>query len=100
MDPILHVSCEPEPDAERIIGDGLNAFNDATVGHADRLPLRVLVSDPDRVEGNTPRAFVRNHAPTGFRMATRRIELSGLGRPASLLATTFVRPNARTRDRQ
>jgi hypothetical protein len=28
-DPILHVSCAPEPDAERIIGDGLNAFNDA-----------------------------------------------------------------------
>jgi hypothetical protein len=38
MDPILHVSCEPEPDAERIIGDGLNAFNDATVGYADRVP--------------------------------------------------------------
>src|SRR5262249_50160020 len=47
MDPILHVSCTPEPDAERIIGDGLNAFNDATVGYADRVPLHVLVSDPD-----------------------------------------------------
>jgi len=47
MDPILHVSCAPEPDAERIIGDGLNAFNDATVGYADRVPLHVLVSDPD-----------------------------------------------------
>jgi hypothetical protein len=47
MDPILHVSCAPEPDAERIIGDGLNAFNDATVGYADRMPVHVLVSDPD-----------------------------------------------------
>jgi len=47
MDPILHVSCAPEPNAERIIGDGLNAFNDATVGYADRVTLHVLVSDPD-----------------------------------------------------
>ena len=47
MDPILHVSCAPEPDAERIIGDGLSAFNDATVGYADRVPLHVLVRDPD-----------------------------------------------------
>ena len=47
MDPILHVSCAPEPNAERIIGDGLSAFNDATVGYADRVPLHVLVSDPD-----------------------------------------------------
>jgi len=47
MDPILHVSCAPEPDADRIIGDGLSAFNDATVGYADRVPLHVLVSDPD-----------------------------------------------------
>src|SRR6266446_9939127 len=29
MDPILHVSCAPEPDAERIIGDGLNAGSGA-----------------------------------------------------------------------
>ena len=47
MDPILHVSSAAEPDAERIIGDGLNAFNDATVGYADRVPLHVLVSDPN-----------------------------------------------------
>jgi hypothetical protein len=45
MDPILRVSSAPEPDAERIIGDGLNAFNDATVGYADRVPLHVLVTD-------------------------------------------------------
>ena len=47
MDPILRVSSAPEPDAERVIGDGLSAFNDATVGYADRVPLHVLVSDPD-----------------------------------------------------
>ena len=50
MDPILRVSSAPEPDAERIIGDGLNAFNDATVGYADQVPLHVLVSDPDSGE--------------------------------------------------
>ena len=47
MEPLFRVSSAPEPDAERIIGDGLNAFNDATVGYADRVPLHVLVSDPD-----------------------------------------------------
>jgi GNAT superfamily N-acetyltransferase len=47
MEPVLRVSSAPEPDAERIIGDGLNAFNDATVGYADRVPLHILVSDPD-----------------------------------------------------
>jgi GNAT superfamily N-acetyltransferase len=46
MDPILRVSSAPEPDAERVIGDGLSAFNDATVRYADRVPLHVLVSDP------------------------------------------------------
>jgi hypothetical protein len=33
MEPLFRVSSAPEPDAERIIGDGLNAFNDATVGY-------------------------------------------------------------------
>jgi hypothetical protein len=37
MDPILRVSSAPEPDAERVIGDGLSAFNDE-VGYADRVP--------------------------------------------------------------
>ena len=50
MDPILRVSSAPEPDAERVIGDGLSAFNDATVGYADRVPVHVLVSDPDSGE--------------------------------------------------
>jgi len=56
MDPILHVSCAPEPDAERIIGDGLSAFNDATVGYADRVPLHVLVSTP-----TAPASFMVEH---------------------------------------
>jgi GNAT superfamily N-acetyltransferase len=47
MEPILCVSSASEPDAGRIIGDGLNAFNDTTVRYADRVPLHVLVSDPD-----------------------------------------------------
>ena len=37
----------PEPEARAIIGDRLNAFNDAIVGYADRTPLTVKVSDPD-----------------------------------------------------
>ena len=37
----------PEPVARAIIGDRLNAFNDAIVGYADRTPLTVKVCDPD-----------------------------------------------------
>jgi hypothetical protein len=47
MNPILTVSSEPEPAAEKVVGDGLNAFNDATVGYADRLALHVIVRDTD-----------------------------------------------------
>jgi GNAT superfamily N-acetyltransferase len=47
MNPILTVSSEPEPAAEKVVGDGLNAFNDATVGYADRLALHVIVRDSD-----------------------------------------------------
>lgn len=47
MDPILRVSSLPEPEAARIIGDGLNAFNDLAVGYSDRVPLHVIVSDPE-----------------------------------------------------
>ena len=36
----------PESEARRIIGDGLNAFNDSAVGYADRRPLNVLARDP------------------------------------------------------
>jgi hypothetical protein len=47
MNPILTVSSEPEPAAEKVVGDGLNAFNDAKVGYADRLALHVIVRDSD-----------------------------------------------------
>jgi len=50
MNPILTVSSEPEPVAEKVVGDGLNAFNDATVGYADRLALHVIVRDSDSGE--------------------------------------------------
>jgi len=41
------VSSEPEPEAQLIIGEGLNAYNDAIVGYADRMPLTVMVRDGD-----------------------------------------------------
>jgi hypothetical protein len=47
MDLILSVSSEPEPDVEKVVRDGLNAFNDATVGYADRVPLHVIVRDAE-----------------------------------------------------
>jgi GNAT superfamily N-acetyltransferase len=50
MRPVLTVSTSPEPEAAKIIGDGLNAFNDAIVGYADREPLHVIVRDSDRGE--------------------------------------------------
>ena len=34
-------------EAERIIGDGLSAFNDAVTGTNDRQPLAVVARDPD-----------------------------------------------------
>jgi GNAT superfamily N-acetyltransferase len=47
MPPILTLSSAPEPEADRIIGEGLNAYNDAAIGYSDRVPLHVLVTDPD-----------------------------------------------------
>jgi GNAT superfamily N-acetyltransferase len=47
MNPVLTVSGDPEPEAEKVIGDGLNAYNDAIAGYADRLPLHVIVKDAD-----------------------------------------------------
>jgi GNAT superfamily N-acetyltransferase len=47
MNPILTLSREPELDAEKVVRDGLNAFNDATVGYADRMALHVIVRDSD-----------------------------------------------------
>lgn len=46
MQPVLSFSGVAEPEARSVIGDGLNAYNDAIVGYADRMPLTVKVSDP------------------------------------------------------
>lgn len=45
--PQIEVSDQPRPDAERILGNGLAAFNEAITGFNDRRPLTVLVKDPD-----------------------------------------------------
>lgn len=47
MQTVLSVSAAPEPELDRVIGAGLNAFNDAITGYGDRLPLHVKVTDPD-----------------------------------------------------
>jgi len=47
MHPVLTVSSAPEPEAQKIIGEGLNTYNDAIVGYADRMPLAVIVRDGD-----------------------------------------------------
>ena len=47
MDPLITVSDTAEPEAERVIGDGLHGFNDAIVGYTDRRPLNVVVKDRD-----------------------------------------------------
>jgi GNAT superfamily N-acetyltransferase len=45
VSPVLSVSSVPEPEAQAVIGAGLNAYNDAIVGYADRVPLTVIVRD-------------------------------------------------------
>ena len=52
MQPVLTLSSSPEPEAHAVIGDGLNAYNDAIVGYADRMPLKV----PRRSAIDTPDA--------------------------------------------
>lgn len=47
MNPVLTVSSQPEPQVDKVIEEGLNAFNDAIVGYADRSPLHVIVRDSD-----------------------------------------------------
>lgn len=45
--PRIEVSDQPNPDAERILGRGLAAFNEAITGYNDRRLLTVLIKDPD-----------------------------------------------------
>ena len=44
---LIEISDQPNPDAERILGNGLAAFNEGITGYNDRLPLTVLIKDPD-----------------------------------------------------
>lgn len=45
--PRIDISDQPNPDAERILGSGLAAFNEAITGYNDRCLLTVLIKDPD-----------------------------------------------------
>jgi GNAT superfamily N-acetyltransferase len=45
-EPALIVTDAPDTAAHAVIAGGLNAFNDAATGVADRRPLAVLVKDP------------------------------------------------------
>ena len=44
---MIEISDQPNPDAERLLGDGLAAFNKAVTGGNYRRPLMVLLKDPD-----------------------------------------------------
>jgi GNAT superfamily N-acetyltransferase len=44
--PQIEISNQPNPDAERVLGNGLAAFNEAVTGYNDRQPLTVLIRDP------------------------------------------------------
>jgi GNAT superfamily N-acetyltransferase len=45
LDPVLTLTDAPDAEARAVIGDGLNAYNDAIVGYADRRGIAVLVRD-------------------------------------------------------
>ena len=42
----IEISDQPNPEAERILGNGLAEFNAQATGYHDRRPLTVLVRDP------------------------------------------------------
>ena len=44
--PEIVVTDEVSTEINEVIGGGLNAYNDAATGYADRRPLAVLVKDP------------------------------------------------------
>lgn len=43
--PLIEISDHANPDAERLLGNGLAAFNTAVTGSNDRRPLNVLIKD-------------------------------------------------------
>ncbi|MCX9152522.1 GNAT family N-acetyltransferase [Pseudomonas sp. TB1-B1] len=45
--PIIEISDHANPDAERLLGSGLAAFNEGVTGYNDRLPLTVLIKAPE-----------------------------------------------------
>lgn len=45
--PPIEISNQPNPEAERILGSGLAAFNEGITGYNDRQPLMVLLKDPE-----------------------------------------------------
>ncbi|MBD8190131.1 GNAT family N-acetyltransferase [Pseudomonas fluorescens] len=47
---LIEISDQPNPDAERILGSGLAAFNEYATGYHDRRPLTALVRDPHTEE--------------------------------------------------
>lgn len=44
--PLVEISDQPNAEAERLLGNGLAAFNEAATGNNDRRPLTVLIKDP------------------------------------------------------
>ena len=44
--PIIEISDHANPNAERLLGDGLAAFNKQATGYHDRRPLTALIRDP------------------------------------------------------
>lgn len=47
MKPEIVVVADADPEFEEILGKGLDEFNEQAAGKADRLPLCVVVRDPD-----------------------------------------------------
>ncbi|WP_348748221.1 GNAT family N-acetyltransferase [Pseudomonas rhodesiae] len=45
--PRIEISDQSNPEAERILGGDLAAFNEAITGYNDRVPLTLLIKDPD-----------------------------------------------------
>ncbi|MGH2420225.1 N-acetyltransferase [Pseudomonas sp. C 49-2] len=45
--PSIEISDQPNPEAERILGSGLAAFNESITGYNDRRPLMVLIKDTE-----------------------------------------------------
>lgn len=56
--PLIEISDQPNPDAERILGNGLAAFNEQATGYHDR---------PERIRHGLPRPLPLARDPARFR---------------------------------